>query len=476
MNGPGETRLVFWNALIGVICVLALARLAGFTARFGHESLQRDFAAFYTAGEALQHGLSPYRTHADHVPPIWDGIDAYRHSRFLYPPLVASLFKPLAFLPYAAAKRLWMLFGLTCLGLSVWLFVRALGLTLDRRATCALAALIALFHPLLAHLETGQIDAVTLLLVSLGVTPLIRGRKGGPASGAILAAATLLKLNVCYLALFLLIRRKWRVLTGYVLGAFVLLLTALAVNGPTAVREYVLRELPRITRFGERGTSEMLLDGATLARLRSGAPEGRVIKDGRAYRESSFEIVANASLARIVAARLARPRTRIGEHRATSTISLVIIGLAGLVAGIAVRRRRDDLSRFQETTYWLCAMTAVLLAGPLTWVMNLVWLLPLAVLILGLFPRLSGRRESIALAGCALGLLLAALPDRHSWALIAPFGGPYATWQFVAAEIVMLLSLLMLLRVRPTTESERRRIEANQTFPEHEPADAGSAA
>jgi hypothetical protein len=198
----------------------------------------------------------------------------------------------------------------------------------------------------------------------------------------------------------------------------------------------------------------MLLDDAALARLRSGASEGYALKDGRVYRESSFDFVANASLSRIAAARLTRPRTRTGEHRATSTISLVVIGIVAFMAWLVVRRRREAPSADQEAAYWLLAMTAVLLAGPLTWVMNLVWLLPLAVLILGIYPRLSGTLESVALAGCALGLLVAGLPDHHSWSLIIPYGGPFATWQYVAAEIVALVSLYILLTCREKTHSQ----------------------
>jgi hypothetical protein len=304
---------------------------------------------------------------------------------------------------------------------------------------------------LLAHLETGQIDTVTLLLASLGFTSLIRDRRGGIASGVMLAAATMLKLNVCYLALFLLLRRKWRVLAGYILGAFALVLLTLVVNGPGAFREYVEQELPRIARHGERGTSEMLLEDTTLARLRAGVPEGHALRDGREYLKSSFEFVANASLSRVLAARLARPRTRTGEHGATSMISLIIIALVGISAWIIVHRYRQAPDVTHETTYWLLAMTAILLAGPLTWIMNLVWLLPLAVLVLYIYPRPAGRRESAALAGCVLGLLVAGLPDRHSWSMAIPFGGPVDTWRYVVAEIVVLVSLFILLARSATT-------------------------
>ena len=60
-------------------------------AEAARDSLQMDFSAYYTAGEALSVGLSPYVTHVSTDPVIWDGQGRYRHSRFLYPPLVAEI-------------------------------------------------------------------------------------------------------------------------------------------------------------------------------------------------------------------------------------------------------------------------------------------------------------------------------------------------------------------------------------------------
>ncbi len=87
-----------------------------------------DFAAFYTAGEALNHGLSPYVNHVTRDPPIWDGVDAFQHSRFLYPPLAAVLFQPIALLPYGVAKYLWMLLNLISVCCSLFITVKTISL------------------------------------------------------------------------------------------------------------------------------------------------------------------------------------------------------------------------------------------------------------------------------------------------------------------------------------------------------------
>ena len=182
-EGPGpmaatRARRRFVGILVGTLFALSVLRLAGFVVRFGEESVQADFAAFYTAGEAVRHGVSPYRTHADDDPPIWDGVDTYQHSRFLYPPPVAALFRPVAALPYALAKRLWMLVSLLCLALSMATALRAVGLKPDRDALLATGAFVCLFHPLLTLLERGQIDALTLALILWALRPMVaRGRE-----------------------------------------------------------------------------------------------------------------------------------------------------------------------------------------------------------------------------------------------------------------------------------------------------------
>ena len=107
------------RSLLLLLFLLAFARWAGLCHRFGQRSLQMDFSAFYTAGEAMNQGLSPYENHIAREPPVWDGYCEFQHSRFLYPPLAAAVFRPLAALPYAQAKRVWMLLMAASVVLSV---------------------------------------------------------------------------------------------------------------------------------------------------------------------------------------------------------------------------------------------------------------------------------------------------------------------------------------------------------------------
>jgi len=433
---PTETprRAAFGRLLLNVLLLLATLRLLGFAVRFGEESLQADLAAFYTAGEALNHGLSPYENHATRQPPIWDGVDRYTHSRFLYPPLVASLFRPLALLPYRAAKHLWMGLSLAAVAVSLVITARALGL--GRGSLLGAALWACLYHPLLALLERGQIDAVTLLLVSLAFARFVKAGDGvGP--GALLALATLLKLNVAFFVPFLIAARKWKALAGYAAGALVLVIASAMVNGPAALVSYARDELPRIAAHGEGGPSDRLLDPALLQALRPGLAESKTVKDGSVYDRETFGFVANASLARVIASWTGQR----GESPMTGRAA-VGVGLGLFLVLLATGRGARPWDTARTATFWQAVMVAVLICGPLTWVMNLVWLLPVGLLLWHQADRAS---SPASLAAMAVGLLLASLPDRHVFPLLAPYRGSLLDYQYVLAEVLVAGGLVGLL-------------------------------
>ena len=190
--------------------------------------------------------------------------------------------------------------------------------------------------PVLTLLERGQIDAFTLLLLVLAFRPLLQGRPPGLASGALLALAVLLKLNAAYVAAFWALRRFWRGLAGLGLGGLALLALSLATD-PRALSAYLQTELPRIARFGENGTPAMQLPEATLARLRGGAPEGYVRREGRLYRADTFGFVANASGARV----LSRGLRQAGWRVRAAPLSLLLMAAALAATALALGGARD---------------------------------------------------------------------------------------------------------------------------------------
>ncbi|HVR70232.1 MAG TPA: glycosyltransferase family 87 protein [Vicinamibacteria bacterium] len=424
-----------WTRVVLVLALAAAAiRLGVQAARFGRESVQADFSAFYTAGQAARAGLSPYWTAPDRDPPLWDGVSLYETSRFLYPPLAASLFAPLTLLGYTAAKHLWMALTLAAVAGALVVLARALGARPSPEVVLALAAFAGLFHPLLLHLERGQVDALTLLVIALALRPMVADGRDAVGSGVLLALGSVLKPNVAWLLPFLVLRRRWRALAGFAIGAAGLALAAVALHGTDGVGAYVTRELPRIAVEGEAHGDQRRLDPAVLARLRGGAPEGMTARDGRLYRVESFRFVTNASLT--------RPLKRgLGLRLSPRRLSLLVLSaLVGIVAlwQLGHGRLLASPSPLRELAYWQAALAAVLLAWPVTWAMNAVWLLPTALVVAYAWPfaRTFGARA--ALAGCVCGLLLAGAPD----GMVEVALGPWTRFKYVIGEMLVFVSLL----------------------------------
>jgi hypothetical protein len=422
------------RALLAALLAAAALRLGAQALRFGRESVQADFSAFYTAGQAVRAGLSPYWNAPLREPPLWDGVSLYHPSRFLYPPLAASAFAPLTLLGYAAAKHVWMALTLAAVAAALAVLARALGAYLSAEAVLAAAAFACLFHPLVLHLERGQVDALTLLAVALALQPMVAGGRDTFASGVLLAAGAVLKPNVAGLLPFLALRRRWRALAGFATGAIGAALVTVALHGVEAPVAYLTRELPRISLEGEAHGDEGRLDAAVLERLRQGAPQGTTPREGHLYKIESFRFVTNASLVRPLKRRLA---LRLGPSRLSL---LVLAALAALAAALpaAAPRRAGLPAPVAELAWWQAALAAVLLAWPVTWAMNAVWLLPAVLVVASAWPHARTAGARVGLAACAVGLALAALPDAAA-ALVL---GPWATLKYVVAEAVVFVTLL----------------------------------
>src|SRR5262245_4159262 len=131
---------------------VAAAAVTAFAALVAIRVVQQDFVAYWVAGSVRRLGLNPYVNHAvpGVTPTLWDG-GVFHHSRFLYPPLAAELFRPLAALPYRVAK---VVFTSALVG--AWIATAAL-LARGRRGSTPVLIAGALFFPLYLNLERGQI-------------------------------------------------------------------------------------------------------------------------------------------------------------------------------------------------------------------------------------------------------------------------------------------------------------------------------
>ncbi|HEY4392584.1 MAG TPA: glycosyltransferase 87 family protein [Polyangia bacterium] len=378
-------------ALVAVL--VAAAAGAWFVAR----SYQQDFAAYWMAAWARLAGLDPYVNYAGQghdIPLPWDGVAQFRHSRFLYPPLVVELFRPLLGLPYLAAKALF-----TGAMLAAWIGA-GLTVTRDRRERAVFFGLSALFFPFYRHLERGQIDLLILLLLALAW----RARESAWLAGAALAATAALKPAFAgMLPVVWALGRARAALAALAVGGALVGVTAL-VDGPAALREYVTEVVPRASLYGEGGTEEMLLPSAPVS---VGRDDGMIDLDGRTYRLAIGDAPASASIPRLLAP---------GTPTPTSARLPFALAIAGLTLLARLLRSGGDTPA-ETLLYWTVAVACVI-TSPAGWVMGLVLALPLATHGVALAVR--GRLPRGPVFIGAIAWIALAVPQPFSgWAAAA---------------------------------------------------------
>jgi hypothetical protein len=378
-----------------VLAAVAVASAAG--AWFVWRSYQQDFAAYWAAGWARLMDLDPYLNYAGqgHALPLpWDGVALFRHSRFLYPPLCADLFRPLLGLPYLCAKGLF-----TGAMLAAWIGA-GLIVAQDRRARVVYFVASTLFFPFYRHLERGQIDLLILLLLALAWRA--HGRPW--AAGAALAASAALKpAFVGLLPVVWALGRGRALLAALAIGGALAGVTAL-VDGPARLHEYLTEVIPRASLYGEGGTEEMLLPSAQLPLA---SDDGMIDFGGRRYRMTIGDAPASASLPRLLAPESPSPAS------ARLPFALAIVGLTLLAR---LLRGGDDPAT-ETLLYWTTAVACVV-TSPAGWVMGLVLALPLATV--GVALAAGGRLPRGPAVAGALAWVALALPQPFSgWAATA---------------------------------------------------------
>jgi hypothetical protein len=400
--------------------VAAVAAAVAAGAWFTVRSLQQDFAAYWIAASARRLGLDPYlnQVGSSGAPTLWDGVALFRHSRFLYPPLIADLFRPLASLPYLAAKGL---FTAAMLGawLGAGLLISDRGRSEAGRERTVFFLASALFFPFYRHLERGQIDLLILLLLAIAWRS--RERAQPWVAGAALAAGMAFKPALAGLLPVVWAGGRGRVvLAALGTGAALVGLTAV-VDGPARVAEYAREVLPRAALYGEGGTEEMLLPASRFEAVNgepgAGEDEGTTHLDGRRYRTAIGDAPAAASLPRLLAPDAPSP---------ASARLPFLLAIGGLTVMARRLRARDDATR-AALLFWATAVACVV-TSPAGWVMGLVLALPLA-------PRLAAlAREGRLSRGPAVVVAVA-------WIAVA-LPAPVAGWPALAGAALIVAAVV----------------------------------
>jgi hypothetical protein len=435
-----DVKKILLITILFLILIISIFRIVNYTVLFSEQSLQMDFTAYYAAGKSINNDLSPYINHILSRWDLWDGVAVYKHSRFLYPPLVANLFQPIAKLHYLSAKYFWNFFNLFCLIVCFLLLVSIFwksdkGIVYWKLIKIIISGILAFnFFPFLALLERGQIDCITLLFLLIGFTLLIKKEKYGFLSGLFFGVATLFKLYSVLLIPFFFIQKKYKVIYGYFTGIFILIILTFLISGKNLSYDYVTKEAPRIAKYGSGGSEEMMIPAWILKAYFPMTPTSISIVDERMYLTESISFNSKASFIKIF-------EVVFQKFLSNSLLSLIIfIGFFVLIYFNKSRFKTD--TKTNQFLYWQIILIIITLSSPYTWVMNLVWLLPIVFIVNEILPELFKKKKYILIVFIVIGYLLLSLPDNLLLTKQVKLFGELFKSRFIIAEFILLISLM----------------------------------
>jgi glycosyl transferase family 87 len=214
-----------------------------------------DFISYYTAARLIKerpNDLYDLKVQAEFQDRILgslgssirfrDGLLAYNH-----PPFEIVWFVPLARVSYLEAFSLWALLSSICFLAGIYLLTR--DMNADKVSLNWVYALSLLFLPILASLFQGQ-DGGTLFLFWVLTYRSLRQRRDGWAGLWLSLVLQKFQLLIPSL-LLLLLKRRWKVLAGFMGGGAVLLLVSWALVGFSGLASYA-RLLVEMSGWVER--------------------------------------------------------------------------------------------------------------------------------------------------------------------------------------------------------------------------------
>jgi hypothetical protein len=371
------------------------------------ESYQMDFRPYYVAGRQLLLGRNFYLNPVGAIPELFVAVNAagFPYSGFIYPPFAALLFAPLALLPYATAKLVYSGLTLACLWGLLFCVVqvihgpdRATGEARQPRlqgeapelVSGGAIALVMCSFPVLAHFERGQFDLVVCYLTMLSFVGVIRSSRQQSGHSTIpallLAIACGTKVFPIAVLIFWAVKRQYQLVLKTTMALIVLMVAPIAYFGTAIYQSYLQIMLPG-------------LFGALTA-------DGPIDVHGQG--------VINRVVLAIEGNKLRLSHDFVNGYMnpflRTPTLSLSV-GLIGLAVLIYYSRSRPIVQQF------FTIVNAIHLINPQTWIMGLVWYIPLflysfdrasnlgkIILVLPLFCPPSSNANGMLAYGIALSL------------------------------------------------------------------------
>ena len=205
--------IAYWVYLLyGVLIVLGLASLLRYLPLL-FPPPQYDFRAYYAAGYAVIHHLPIYEKYLDY------------QALFLYMPVVALFFVPVAWLPLPLALWLWYGFNLVLLGGWVWVLTTHIHLTRWQQVAVIATALV-----LPASVDTLLLGQITHMLMAGIVAALVLWRRGYRGwAGVVVGVLIVIKVQLLLIGLLFLWQKDMRgalatflaVMTGSIISVWV---------------------------------------------------------------------------------------------------------------------------------------------------------------------------------------------------------------------------------------------------------------
>ncbi len=225
-----------------------------------------SFLSFYTGGSLVLQGrvghLYNYAEHARLQAQIADWPPP--PPPFIRPPFYAVFFAAFAWMPFTTALTAWVAANIIALlGSWAWVF--------RRFGSLGLAAASVFLPPAVGLVNTQD----CVLLIPLSIAFLLCLERGRDFAAGIVLSAGLFKFHLLLVVpLLLLINRRWKSLSGYVLGAAVLALISFALIGPDGTRAYATLITGRDTAAVVSAAPESMIDlHALLSTLFNTSPD-----------------------------------------------------------------------------------------------------------------------------------------------------------------------------------------------------------
>lgn len=440
-----KQKKILLTVILSFFLILSLVKIILFIEQVSRQSLQMDFTAYYTAGKVMNLGLNPYKNYITQDWLLWDGVAQFNHSRFLYPPIAGNFFQPIAKLPYETAKHIWNYLNLFFILAAIFLWISIFNFRKNLIIILCCYILSLNFFPVYTLLERGQIDGLTFFLISLSVFFSYK-KRNSILSGLSIVFASFFKFYSLILVPFLLIKRKYKTALSVISFFAVFMIIMYFTNGTKQVNDYIFNEAPRISQFGESGTDDMRPESWILKNYFRISRYSISMIEGRTYVSESISFFSNASLVRLIAL----GQTVIGLNIAASIWSVLFF----IPAFYFLYRRRKVYSSVQQ---WILILLLILIFSPFTWVMNLIWLIPVFLLLIQLIKE--KRYKNLSFIFIAIGMLIIFVPDNHRTYI--SIVDSIIKHRHIAGEIFILTGMILLPKFAPSKISASEPLKSS---------------